>query len=394
MLRKNKRNTKDPRTPIGFWMSGGGTLPVGYSRLLDSPEIGAAINRIAELISCCTIYLMQNTKTGDKRIKGGLSRIVDIDPWPGMMTGQTWKAWIVQTLLGEGDGNAFVQPVYDGDRIEALIPMPGATCHTADDYSNYFVLWRGSEYSPQELIHFKLFPDEASPWLGRGYRVQAGRLAASLAQSEDLKDSLSAPDYKPPLIVTVNSDSDLADEDKREAFRKSYLEDSDKGKPWILPADLVNVTQVKPLSLTDLAIADTVTLDKRTAASIFGLPPFLLGVGEFNQQAYNGFVHGTVQSICKAIEQPLTLGLLKSEELYYEFNRRRLYSYDLASLINMDLAMSDRGFVNGDEVREDAMRDPAGLTDFRTLENYIPWDMAAAQSKLVGVSDSDTGKGE
>ena len=27
---------------------------------------------------------------------------------------------------------------------------------------------------------------------------------------------------------------------------------------------------------------------------------------------------------------------------------------------------------------------PAGLTEYRVLENYIPWDMAGQQSKLVG----------
>ena len=53
------------------------------------------------------------------------------------------------------------------------------------------------------------------------------------------------------------------------------------------------------------------------------------------------------------------------------------------SEIQMDLSMADRGYMNGDEVREDAYRDPAGLTDFVRLENYIPVDMAGAQKKLV-----------
>ena len=45
--------------------------------------------------------------------------------------------------------------------------------------------------------------------------------------------------------------------------------------------------------------------------------------------------------------------------------------------------MADRGYLNGDEVREDAERDPIGLTERRVLENYIPIDMAGMQKKLT-----------
>lgn len=380
------RRTRDA-TPLGIWINSSGSLPVGYHRILESPEIGSCINRMAEIVSCCTIYLMRNGKDGDKRIKGGLSRLVDIEPWPGMMDGHTWKAWIVAELLGNGDGNAFVLPKFSDGRIDALIPMPGAFTIRNEDGMGYTVSWKGNLYDPAGLVHFKLFPDENEPWRGRGYRVQASRLAASLAQTSDMKDKLNSPDYKPPMIVSINADTDFSNDEKREELRKRYLEDADKGKPWILPADLIKVEQIRPLSLNDLAIRDTVELDKRTAAAIFGLPPFLIGVGEFNAQSYNNFIHGPVRNICKAIESPLTLGILESEDLYYQFNRRGLYAYDLKSLVDMDLAMSDRGFVNGDEVREDAMRDPAGLKEFRVLENYIPWEMAATQSKLTGAKE-------
>ena len=53
--------------------------------------------------------------------------------------------------------------------------------------------------------------------------------------------------------------------------------------------------------------------------------------------------------------------------------------------------MADRGYLNGDEVREDAFLEPAGLTEFKVLENYIPIDMIGQQKKLV--PDSGTGEG-
>ena len=191
------------------------------------------------------------------------------------------------------------------------------------------------------------------------------------------------------MIVSVNSDVPLDDEGKREEIRKSYLEDSDKGKPWIIPGDLMKVEQVRPLSLADLAIRDTVELDKRTVAAIFGVPGFMLGLGSFSQDEFNNFIKTVILPICQAIEQELTLKLLASDTMYFQFNRRRLYSYDLKALVDIDLAMSDRGFVNGDEVRETAFRDPAGLKEFRVLENYIPFDMAGMQAKLRPTDKED-----
>ena len=75
--------------------------------------------------------------------------------------------------------------------------------------------------------------------------------------------------------------------------------------------------------------------------------------------------------------------MLASPRRYFKISRRRLYAYDFKSLIDMDLAMADRGYLTGDEVREDADRDPAGLTKFRVLENYVNDYMLDKQKKLV-----------
>lgn len=387
MSKKDKKSRKSRDTPgtLGVWLNDCGCLPSGYHRLLDSPEISTCINRIAAIVSSAPVYLMRNTKKGDERVRGRLARLVDIDPWPGYATRQTWISWIVTTLLSDGDGNAFVLPTFEHGEIAALIPMPGAVIQeTMNAAQPYRVEWRGRIYAPDELLHFRIFADPDCPWRGRGFRTSAKRLAASLAQSADMKDRVSGPDYKPPMIVSVNADSDLSDRETREQFRKEFLEDDEAGKPWIIPAELLHVEQVKPMTLNDLAIADTVELDKRTAAAIYGVPPWMLGVGAYNQQEFDSFVQTVLVYLCECIEQTLTLSLLISDDLYYKFSRRALYAYDLTRLITIDLAMSDRGYLTGDEVREDAMRSPAGLDEFRPLENYIPYDMAGLQSKLTG----------
>lgn len=379
-----KKRTKQPS--LTSWMiSGSSGVPAGYRRLVDAPAVSSCINRMAALVASCPIYLMENTDGGDRRVHDDMSRLVDIDPVPGMMTRYLWMNWIVSNMLSDGDGNSYVLPNF-GNRFSlcSLDPMSGArfTSYADVDSLEYAITWRGRIYDRTEVLHFRLHADPAVPTKGRGYQVQAQDIAASLANIDALKNNLSSPDYKPPLIVGVNSDAPLDDEADREEFRKHYMSDGD-GKPWILPVDLMQVQQLKPLSLADLAVKDTIDIDKRTACAIFGMPPFLLGIGTYSQKEFNNFIHSVILPICVSIEQELTSKLLPDRpKQYFKFSRRRLYEYDLETLIKIDLAMADRGYLNGDEVRDDADRDPAGLTDFKVLENYIPYDMSGKQNKL------------
>ena len=95
-----KRRSREPPTMLGYWLRSSGDCPVGYHRLLDIPEVAACISRISAIISSVPIYLMENTRKGDVRVHDGLSRLVDIDPWPGMATRSGWMDWIPATDRG------------------------------------------------------------------------------------------------------------------------------------------------------------------------------------------------------------------------------------------------------------------------------------------------------
>lgn len=384
-----KRRSNHPSSLVGLWVGGSGELPPGYHRLIDSPEVSACINRICAILSSATIYLMENQKLGDVRIRDGMSRLVDIAPWPGVMTRSLWMDWIFSTMLGEGDGESFVLPEIEDGQFARLRPMPGAAALPLGDGDDYYVSWRGQRYHPSEVLHYRLFADPQHPWKGRGYRVQLKQVVEALSNSDAVKKSLTSPDYKPPLCVFVNSDTDFSDTKKRDKFRDQYLADAKDGKPWILPADLLKIEQIKPLTLADLAIKDTVELDKRTVASIFGAPPHMVGIGPYDPKAHNAFVRAEIIHMASVFEQETTLKLLESPKRYYKINRRRLYDYDLKTLIDIDNSMADRGYLCGDEVREDADRDPIGLTEHKVLENYIPYDMSAHQKKLTQQEDSN-----
>ena len=369
-------------TMVGMWLSGSNDLPVGYHRLLDEPDVQTCINWIAGIVGSTPIRVLRNTDKGDVRVHNRFSRALDIDPMPGIGTRFGMSSWIAATLLGEGNGNAYVLPHFMGGEITSYELMPGATS-SQDDSGGYFIQWRSQYYDPTEVLHYRLFLDPLNPWKGKGIRVQAEQLAESLFSSASVKQNLSSPKYKPPIVVAVNSDSSLDNAEERENFRKTYLEDSGDGKPWILPADLVKIQQVKPLSLNDLAIKDNMELDRKAVCALIGVPGYVLGVGAYSEGEYNNTIRTRVIPIVTGMEQEDTLKLLADHpDMYVQLSRRHLYDYDLQKLIAIDCSMADRGYLNGDEVREDAYRDPAGLTEFKVLENYIPYDMSGQQSKL------------
>lgn len=379
-----RSNVRDP-TPRNLrtitLQSPGVVVPAGYMRLLDSPEIGACIDRMVSLIATLPIYLMRNSELGDVRVHDALSRLVDVLPWR-YGTRRDWIGWVLTTLLGEGDGNAVCLIRTEGGIPVELLPMPGAALEPINGGLDYRIYWRGSYYDPGDCLHCTLFPDPDYPWRGRGYRVKAGDVADSLAQASVTKSEYLRSEYKPPLIISVDADSDLSDETSREKFEDAYIK-RPPGKPWIIPGGLISATTVKPLSLSELAIADTVSLDRKSAATIYGIPPFLVGEGTYNEQEYQAFIRGPVKYICEGIAQELTRKLCTDERCYFKFSARRLYNYDAQAITSIMLSMANQGLVDGNEVRAELDLPPReGLDELRALENYIPVDKSGDQKKL------------
>lgn len=352
----------------------------GYHLLSDAPEVASAAWVIADLISSMPIHLMENRENGDVRIHDALARKIDVDPW-SLGTRRTWMHWIVETELTQGE--AVVIPKTEGLQISNLIPAPDAILERPPSCESYKVRYKGQTFDADDVLHFRLRPDPLQPWKGTGPQVQLRQVVDSLIQTAETKTAYMSSEYKPPVVVAVNSDSPLSDEKERSKFINKYLKRKDKSEPLIIPADLMNISQVKPLSLTDLAIKDGVELDKKTVASIFGIPGFLLGIGSFNKDEYNSFISRTILPICRGIEQELTKKLLFSENRYFRFNARALYSYSLTELAGIAKDWRGAGLMTGNEARNWVDLSPrAGLDELVMLENYVPADRLGDQKKL------------
>lgn len=378
-----KKNT-EKRSEVGVTFlsldSPGVLASQGYHRLSEAPEVAAAIWTIADLVSSAPIHLMENAENGDIRVRDALARKIDVDPW-SLGTRQTWVHWIVETELTSGE--AVVIPKTAGLMLDDLIPAVDAALYRPTGSQSYFAKYNGFDFDADNILHFRLRSDPLQPWRGIGPQIQLQQVVDSIIQTAETKTKYMSSEYKPPIVISVNTDSPLSNPEQRSKFIDKYMKRKDKSEPLVVPADLMNFQQVKPLSLTDLAIRDGVELDKKTVASIFGIPPFLLGVGSFNKEEYNTFISRTIIPICRGIEQELTKKLLYSQERYFRFSTRRLYSYSLQELSQISLQMRNAGLMTGNEGRNWLDLPPKdGLDDLVMLENYLPADRLGDQKKL------------
>lgn len=371
---------------VALWLSKDEICLPGYARLSDCPEIQTGCLRIAELIGGMTIYLMSNTKDGDVRIVNELSRMIDITPNKNMNRAH-WMTAIVMTLLLYGRGNAIVVPhTYQG-LIRSLEPIAASRVGFMPingSYRDYRVLIDGVAKNPDDLMHFVYNPDPVYLWQGRGVTVTLKDIAENLAQAQATENAFMRSEWKPSIIVKVDAlDEKFKSTEGRRKLQEEYLNPPHKGAPWIIPAEAFQVEQVRPLTLSDLAIKDTVELDKKTVAAVLGVPPYLLGVGEFKRDEWNNFIQTKIRAIALIIQQEMTRALILNPDWYLMLNYWSLMDYDMKSMSDILLAGADRGYVNGDEWRDRMHMAPAGLKEYKILENYIPADMSGKQKKLV-----------
>lgn len=358
-----------------------------YKPVIQCPEVQMCIGVYADLIASMTIRLMRNTDKGDVREKNELSRRLDIAPARYLTRFDLMQA-IVRALMAEG--NQVTVPVYRDGLLDQLKPLPPSQVTLSpvglDDYEIYC---RGVRYAPDEVLHFRLNPDPDRPWHGRGYAASLRDVVKSLRQANATRQALQESPT-PSIIVKVDG---LTEEFKSVEGRKKlgaqYLDANENGRPWFIPAEAFDVEQVKPLTLADLAIKDNLELDKRSVAAIFGVPPFLVGIGEYKQDEYQHFLTTRVMAVAREIEQVLTAGLLWSEDLYWQLNPRSLYNYALSDLINVGKEMVDRAAMRRNEWRDWLGMPPdPEMDEIYLLENYLPVNRLGDQKKLKG-GDTD-----
>lgn len=386
--KKKQRAREEPKKTIS-WLCSQDAFEMltcqGYTSLSHNPEIISGVDTIAKLVGSMTLHLMKNTEKGDVRVVNELSRKIDINPSKNL-TRSTFIQWIIRTLYLDGDGNALVYPKTRGGYIQDLMPMPpGMVNMIPDGIWDYTVAFGGREYRPDQVLHFILSPGTYYPWKGEGLRVPLSDVAGNLKQAAATEKGFMKSKWKPSLIIKIDSlNESFSSPQGRRKILENYIDTTEAGEPWVIPAEQIGVEQVKPLSLSDLALPDMVKLDKQTVASVLRVPPFLLGVGSFKRDEWNNFISSTIKPLADMIQQELTKKLLYSPDLYFRFNARSLYSYELRDLAAIADDQYVRGIMTRDEVRDWINMPPIeNEDDLIILENYIPAGMIGDQKKLI-----------
>lgn len=366
-------------------------LGCGYTRLSENPEVVSAVNFIADQLSIMTIRLMHNTKNGDERIKNELSRKVDIEPCK-FLTRQQWVKKIVRDILT--GGNSVHIPHYKGSVLDDIQPLPSPNVNFINESYGYKVQYNGITLYPDEILHFTHNEHPDTPWIGKGLRPLLKPLVQRMSQARTTTTKLME-NPTPSIIVKVDGlTQEFSSVEGRKKLGEQFIDSDEHGRPWFIPAEAFEVEQVKPLNINDLAIPSTITLDKRTAAAIIGVPPFIVGEGKFDKEEYNNFVSTKMLPIARSVDQELTRKLIYSPNWYFQFNPRSLYSYSITELAEVDCNLVDRAIIDRNEARSDMGRDPReGLSELAILENYIPYSKIGDQKKLQEVDNSNAKNG-
>lgn len=359
----------------------------GYITLDKHPEFVAGIEKIADLISNMTIHVMEKDKKGhETRVRDEFARKLDINPnkW---MTRKTYINNLVKQLLLYG--NQVTIPAYTRDGLlDNLIPIENYRLDYERTKFGYRIKIDDKEYKPENLLHFVLNPDPQFPYRGQGYRIILKDVLDNLSTAGKTKKGYMQQKYQPSMIVAVESDGS-ADKESWATAKKRMIEDyltsTSAGAPFIIPSNMMNVQSISPLTLNDIAINESVEIDKKTVAAVLGIPAFILGVGEFNRDEYNNFIETKIKTIAKIIEQEKTLKLVYSPHRFIRFNHHSLLDYSLTEWAEIGVSVVSIGAMTKQELRNKLgleYVDKKELNEFTVLENYIPIEKTGNQKKL------------
>ena len=331
-----------------------------YTPLLKNDAVYSCINYIAKLVASLSIKQYEYMETGGKvSIYDGITRKLNDTP----NEKQTRYAFIyelVSTILADGVAYAIMIPqtvTVEGEKklgIGEIILVDGV----GFDGENYIV--DNQIIEPKDIMVFESSTID----------VTMGSLLKSILNNLKLADETKSVfyggAYMPNLIFKMNSESDIWSEEERtfndegapiitQPIVQKIIDrffKPKKGDPMLIPDQLFDVEQVKPLSLKDIAINESVQLDKKRISSIFGVSAYVVGEGTFNKDEFQHDVITTITPLCVMIEKEITRKILKSPMRAFSFNVDSLLRGNVAERTALYTSLTNASAIKTNEIRE------------------------------------------
>ena len=361
------------------------SLRSGYTSLSEHPDVKACVKAIADIVSITALHLLESTDFGNKRVSNGLHRRIDIEPNRYVARTAMYYKIAEELLLY---GNSFLLPIYSKKGyLEELRPIRhNKVVYIDTNDGGYKLSVNNNLIDSDNVLHFVNNPKHSKPWQGESYKVYLRDVLENLTQSQEIKHRYYKEHFRPSLVFLANADSDsFNDEDDRENLLKRWV-NVKPGSPYILPGSLIDFKTYSPMSLTDIAVNESVEIDKKYLASLFCIPPFLLGVGSFNREEYNLFIDRAVKRICNIISQELTRKIIISENMFFRFHTESQKVVNPYHKLQLMYSGKTMGIYSANECRIAAGDEAVSkqeMNEYTILENYINVEDSNKQKKLI-----------
>jgi HK97 family phage portal protein len=366
-------------------------------KIENSPELFSAINVYGEIVSSLPIHLMQATPGRNVRVDNGLAKVLDIYPNP-RQTRADFMYELVYTMLFHGF--CIVKPTWKEnpnnsdswdwlDTVSVINPSRTSIQRDLDYRVTIYV--DGKPVSNNEYLIFT-----ATNFFG--WKSLLKDTAATLYQTLQTHKSMLEFPFPPVIVRVPDYNKLLKSVDGKQKFEEMYLSGWKRGAPLLIPSEVVDVQTIKPTSINDLGLKDSVTIDRQTISGLTGVPDFLLsGAGDFSVLRFNNFVETCIQHVCTVISQEFTRGLIETRSYFFSFNITKLYNYTLQEKVQVIRLMANVGAITPNEIRGafgyEFLPDPIYDKPIM-LENYnqvgVPKDGDDAPAKSSGMKAGES----
>lgn len=290
-------------------------------------------------------------------VKGNIQNVLDA-PNPLMTTSDFIEKVMWQLLLNY---NAFVYPIWEGDRLTALYPLQPSRVEFAEDSNGKifvtFAFPNGYEGQvPYENIIHVRSHYSVSEYMGgnKSGNPDYGALLNTLKLNDTLLKGLAKSLNMQTSINGVLKHKTMANTEDQIAKVKEFERKLQSNESGILPIDIsAEYTPIqKQISLLD---ATTLEFIDKKILRTFGVSIAIVD-GDYTKEQYEAFYQKTLEPIIKALSQAFTKGIFTRHQSQGFDNRIMFYAKELIFMntsqkLELFTKLGDRGACYENEFR-------------------------------------------